>query len=78
MFSHPSDFIPICTTEFMTFASMQDEFKKLNTKLTGLSIDSIYAYIAWLRAIKVKKMKRVNNVLICLFVSKRKNDRGER
>lgn len=54
LFSHPADFTPVCTTEFMTFASMQDEFKKLNTELIGLSIDSIYAHIAWLRTIKEK------------------------
>ena len=54
LFSHPADFTPVCTTEFMTFASMQDEFRKLNTELIGLSIDSIYAHIAWLRTIKEK------------------------
>ena len=51
LFSHPADFTPVCTTEFMTFASMQKEFKELNTELIGLSIDSIYAHIAWLRTI---------------------------
>ena len=54
LFSHPADFTPVCTTEFMTFASMQDEFKALNAELIGLSIDSIYAHIAWLRTIKEK------------------------
>ena len=54
LFSHPADFTPVCTTEFMTFASMQEEFRKLNTELIGLSIDSIYAHIAWLRTIKEK------------------------
>jgi len=54
LFSHPADFTPVCTTEFMTFASMQEEFKKLNCELIGLSIDSIYAHIAWLRTIKEK------------------------
>ena len=54
LFSHPADFTPVCTTEFMTFASMQEEFKKLNVELIGLSIDSIYAHIAWLRTIKEK------------------------
>jgi peroxiredoxin (alkyl hydroperoxide reductase subunit C) len=44
----------VCTTEFMTFASMQDDFRKLNTELIGLSIDSIYGHIAWLRTIKEK------------------------
>ncbi len=54
LFSHPADFTPVCTTEFMTFASMQEDFKKLDTELIGLSIDSIYAHIAWLRTIKEK------------------------
>ena len=39
LFSHPADFTPVCTTEFMTFASMHDEFRELNTELVGLSID---------------------------------------
>lgn len=53
-FSHPADFTPVCTTEFMTFASMQPEFKEMNTELIGLSIDSIFAHIAWLNRIKEK------------------------
>ena len=53
-FSHPADFTPVCTTEFMTFASMQPEFEKMNCKLLGLSIDSTYSHIAWLRTIKEK------------------------
>jgi peroxiredoxin (alkyl hydroperoxide reductase subunit C) len=53
-FSHPADFTPVCTTEFMTFAAMQPEFEKLNCKLLGLSIDSTYSHIAWLRTIKEK------------------------
>jgi len=53
-FSHPADFTPVCTTEFMTFASMADEFKELNAELLGLSIDSTYSHIAWLRTIKEK------------------------
>jgi len=63
LFSHPADFTPVCTTEFMTFASMQDEFRKLNVELIGLSIDSIYAHIAWLRTIKEKiEYKGMKNV----------------
>ncbi len=40
LFSHPADFTPVCTTEFMTFATMSDEFKAINTELVGLSVDS--------------------------------------
>lgn len=54
LFSHPADFTPVCTTEFMTFAKMQPEFKALNCELIGLSIDSPYSHIAWLRTIKEK------------------------
>jgi peroxiredoxin (alkyl hydroperoxide reductase subunit C) len=53
-FSHPADFTPVCTTEFMTFASMEKEFTSLNAQLLGLSIDSGYSHIAWLRTIKEK------------------------
>jgi peroxiredoxin (alkyl hydroperoxide reductase subunit C) len=53
-FSHPADFTPVCTTEFMTFASMQEEFRKLNCELLGLSIDSTFSHIAWLRTIREK------------------------
>jgi peroxiredoxin 2/4 len=62
-FSHPADFTPVCTTEFMTFASMQPEFEKLNCKLLGLSIDSTYSHIAWLRTIKERiEFKGMKNV----------------
>ncbi len=54
LFSHPADFTPVCTTEFMTFATMEQDFRDLNTELIGLSIDSLYAHIAWLRTIKEK------------------------
>jgi len=43
LFSHPADFTPVCTTEFMTFASMMKDFKKRNCELLGLSIDSMYS-----------------------------------
>lgn len=54
LFSHPADFTPVCTTEFMTFAKMMPEFKALNCELIGLSIDSKYSHIAWLRTIREK------------------------
>lgn len=62
LFSHPADFTPVCTTEFMTFASMMDEFKALNTDLIGLSVDSLYAHIAWLRRIKEIEYKGMKNI----------------
>ncbi len=51
LFSHPADFTPVCTSEFMTFASMQEEFARYNTALVGLSVDGLYSHIAWLRTI---------------------------
>ncbi len=53
-FSHPADFTPVCTSEFMTFAKMADEFAAYNTDLVGLSVDGLYSHIAWLRTIKDK------------------------
>jgi peroxiredoxin (alkyl hydroperoxide reductase subunit C) len=52
LFSHPADFTPVCTTEFNAFARRADDFAALNTELIGLSIDSHYAHIAWVRSIK--------------------------
>lgn len=54
LFSHPADFTPVCTSEFMTFATMQKDFEALNTQLVGLSVDGLYSHIAWLRTIKEK------------------------
>jgi peroxiredoxin (alkyl hydroperoxide reductase subunit C) len=54
LFSHPADFTPVCTTEFMAFAELHTEFKKRNTELLGLSIDSTYSHIAWVRNIEEK------------------------
>lgn len=54
LFSHPADFTPVCTTEFMAFAGRHEAFRKLNTELLGLSIDSHYAHLAWVRNIKEK------------------------
>jgi peroxiredoxin 2/4 len=54
LFSHPADFTPVCTSEFMTFASMESKFAEVNCKLVGLSVDGLYSHIAWLRTIKEK------------------------
>lgn len=62
LFSHPADFTPVCTTEFMKFATMADEFKELNTELVGLSVDSLYAHIAWLRKIQELEWNGMKNV----------------
>ncbi len=63
LFSHPADFTPVCTSEFMTFATMEEQFDKVNCKLVGLSVDGLYSHIAWLRTIKEKiKYKGMENV----------------
>lgn len=54
LFSHPADFTPVCTSEFMTFAVMADEFRKYNTELVGVSVDGLHSHIAWLRTIEEK------------------------
>lgn len=52
LFSHPADFTPVCTTEFIAFARHHDEFRAIGCDLLGLSIDSIFAHIAWIRNIE--------------------------
>jgi len=52
LFSHPADFTPVCTTEFMAFARLHDDLAKRNVALLGNSVDSVYSHIAWVRNIK--------------------------
>ena len=63
LFSHPADFTPVCTSEFMTFGKMAQEFEDLNCQLVGFSIDGIHSHIAWLRTIKEKiEFKGMKNI----------------
>lgn len=48
LFSYPADFTPVCTTEFVAFAKRYEDFKKLNTELIGLSVDSVFSHIKWI------------------------------
>ena len=54
LFSHPADFTPVCTTELTGFANEQEYFARKNTKLIGLSIDSIHSHIAWVNSVREK------------------------
>lgn len=54
LFSHPADFTPVCTTEFIAFSEIYDELNKRNVQLLGLSVDSVSSHIAWLRNIEEK------------------------
>ena len=54
LFSHPADFTPVCTTEFVAFAKRHEDFKKLNTDLVGLSMDQVFSHIKWDEWIKEK------------------------
>ncbi|MBE9488643.1 MAG: peroxiredoxin [Bacteroidetes bacterium] len=62
LFSHPADFTPVCTSEFMTFASRQEEFRELNCEIVGLSIDGLFSHIAWLRSIGNLQYNGIKNV----------------
>ncbi|MCK4672872.1 peroxiredoxin [candidate division WOR-3 bacterium] len=52
LFSHPADFTPVCTTEFVAFQKRFDQFKKLNCELIGLSVDQVFSHIKWVEWIK--------------------------
>lgn len=54
LFSHPADFTPVCTTEFLAFAEIYPELQRRGVELLGLSIDSVYSHIAWVRNIEEK------------------------
>lgn len=63
LFSHPADFTPVCSSEFMTFATLESKFNAVNTKLVGLSVDGLFSHVAWLRNIHEKlEYKGMKNV----------------
>jgi peroxiredoxin (alkyl hydroperoxide reductase subunit C) len=59
LFSHPADFTPVCTTEFMAFAQIHPKLREMNVELMGLSIDSVYSHIAWVRNIEEKLGQKI-------------------
>lgn len=59
MFSHPADFTPVCTTEFIAFAQIHPKLREMNCELMGLSIDSVYSHISWVRNIEEKLGQKI-------------------
>ncbi len=59
LFSHPADFTPVCTTEFIEFAKNYDEFQKRNVEILGLSVDSIFAHLGWVKSIETNFKVRI-------------------
>lgn len=64
LFSHPADFTPVCTTEFITFAQMEQEFAAVNTRLLGLSIDSLHSHLAWVKSIESITWKDAEHIVV--------------
>lgn len=64
LFSHPADFTPVCTTEFIGFAKAADTFKSMNCELLGLSIDSLFSHLAWVRNIEEKFGQKITFPII--------------
>lgn len=63
-FSHPADFTPVCTSEFLAFQNASDRFAALDTRLLGLSVDSLYAHIAWVKDIEARFKTRISFPII--------------
>ncbi|MFN3691327.1 MAG: peroxiredoxin [Fervidobacterium sp.] len=70
LFSHPADFTPVCTTEFVAFQKRYADFRKLNTELIGLSIDQVFSHIKWVQWINEKLGVKIEFPVIA-------DDRGE-
>ena len=64
LFSHPADFTPVCTTEFVAFQKRYKEFKKLNTELIGLSIDQVFSHIKWVEWIDENLKEKIEFPII--------------
>ena len=64
LFSHPADFTPVCTTELGDFANRKDEFAKLNTKLIGVSVDSVQSHQGWSKDIAETQGQGLNYPLV--------------
>lgn len=63
-FSHPADYTPVCTTEFIAFNKAYEEFKKRNCEILGLSVDSVYSHIAWIMNIEEKAKEKIQFAVV--------------
>lgn len=64
LFSHPADFTPVCTTEFIGFAERSKDFDARNVQLVGNSVDSVFSHLAWVNAVKEKQGVEINFPII--------------
>jgi peroxiredoxin 2/4 len=76
LFSHPSDFTSVCTTEFIEFARRADDFERLNVQLIGVSIDSVQSHIAWARDIERNAGVEVEFPVVATLESVRRRTNG--
>ena len=76
LFSHPADFTPVCTTEFVSFQKHYDEFRKLNTELIGLSVDQVFSHIKWVEWIEEKLGVKIEFPIIADHTMEVSNELG--
>jgi peroxiredoxin (alkyl hydroperoxide reductase subunit C) len=67
LFSHPADFTPVCTTELVAFAKSHDRFQAMECELLGLSIDSTFAHLAWIRKAVSDQIGLSRGAAVCSF-----------
>ena len=76
LFSHPADFTPVCTTEFVALAAAHDEFKAMNTELVGLSVDAVTAHLKWTEWIKENMNQEITFPIIADSLGRVSNELG--
>ncbi|MBB5355653.1 peroxiredoxin (alkyl hydroperoxide reductase subunit C) [Anoxybacillus mongoliensis] len=64
LFSHPADFTPVCTTEFVAFEKMEPQFDEMNTELIGLSVEQVFSHMKWIEWIREKLRVRISFPII--------------
>jgi peroxiredoxin (alkyl hydroperoxide reductase subunit C) len=76
LFSHPGDFTPVCTTEFVGFAKKHEDFKKINTELVGLSVDQVFSHIKWVEWIEENLGQKITFPVIADELGRLSNQLG--